>query len=150
MPIDGIRGRSPNSHSGSGDSGVRAPSPNSWALLGALALLAQIFTLNALPFELVEPWDKVWHFLAYGALTLLLWIATDGRRPVLVVTAVMLLGAGDELRQALLPERSADALDFAVDVAAAVLTGAALLFTGGRRPGDQAARLAVAKSGLKR
>ncbi|HEY8252033.1 MAG TPA: VanZ family protein [Burkholderiales bacterium] len=119
-------------------------------MLGALALLAQIFTLNALPFELVEPWDKVWHFLAYGALTLLLWIATDGRRPVLVVTAVMLLGAGDELRQALLPARSADALDFAVDVAAAVLTGAALLFTGGRRPGDQAARLAVAKSGLKR
>jgi VanZ family protein len=72
-------------------------------LLGALAVVAQIFTLNALPFELVEPWDKVWHVLAYGALTLLLWIATDGRRPMLVVTAVMLLGAGDELRQALTP-----------------------------------------------
>jgi VanZ family protein len=99
-----------------------------WALAGAVALVAQIFTLNALPFELVEPWDKVWHFLAYAALTLLLWIAADGRRPLLLVTLVMLLGAGDELRQALLPARSADALDFAADALAAALTGATLLF----------------------
>jgi VanZ family protein len=104
-----------------------------WALLGALALVAQIFTLNALPFELVEPWDKLWHFLAYAALTLLLWIGTDGRRPFLVVAAVMLLGAGDELRQALLPARHADALDFAADVFAAALTGATLLYLQGKR-----------------
>jgi VanZ family protein len=120
------------------------------AMFAALAVVAQIFTLNALPFELVEPWDKVWHVLAYGALTLLLWIATDGRRPMLVVTAVMLLGAGDELRQALSPARSADALDFAAVACATVVTGGALLFFGGKRPSDQAARLAVAKSGLKR
>ena len=107
----------------------------SWALLGAAAVVAQIFTLNALPFELVEPWDKMWHFLAYAALTLLLWIATEGSRPVLVVTAVMLLGAGDELRQALLPARSADAFDFAADVLAAAVTGATLLFLQGKRAG---------------
>jgi VanZ family protein len=106
--------------------------PRIWAFFCALAVVAQIFTLNALPFELVEPWDKVWHFLAYAALTLLLWIATDGRRPALVVGVVMLLGAGDELRQALLPQRTADALDFAADALAAVLTGATLLLLRGR------------------
>jgi VanZ family protein len=115
--------------------GVRAPSPielglrpRIWAVCGAVMLLAQIFTLNALPFEVLEPWDKVWHFLAYGALTLLLWIATDGRRPALVVGGVMLLGACDELRQILLPARSADVLDFAADALAAGITGAALLY----------------------
>jgi VanZ family protein len=104
-----------------------------WALFCALAVVAQIFTLNALPFELVEPWDKVWHFLAYSALTLLLWIAADGRRPALVVIEVMLLGAGDELRQALLPARVADGFDFAADALAAVVTGATLLFLQGKR-----------------
>jgi VanZ family protein len=106
------------------------------ALFGALAVVAQIFTLNALPFELVEPWDKLWHFLAYAALTLLLWIGTDGRRPFLVVTAVMLLGAGDELRQALLPARHADALDFAADAFAAAFTGATLIFLQSNRRGE--------------
>jgi VanZ family protein len=104
-----------------------------WSLFCALAVVAQIFTLNALPFELLEPWDKLWHFLAYAALTLLLWIATDGRRPVVVVAAVMLLGACDELRQALLPARSADALDFAADVLAAAVTGGMLLLLQGKR-----------------
>jgi VanZ family protein len=103
-------------------------------MFAALAVVAQIFTLNALPFELVEPWDKVWHFLAYAALTLLLWIATEGRRPLLVVSGVMLLGAGDELRQALLPARVADGFDFAADALAAGLTGATLLFLQGKRP----------------
>ena len=104
---------------------------NPWAGFCALLLLAQIFTLNALPFELHEPWDKAWHFLAYASLTLLLWIALDGRRPGLVVSAVIVLGAGDELRQALLPDRSADAFDFAADALAAVLTGGTLLFMQG-------------------
>ena len=95
--------------------------------------MAQIFTLNALPFELVEPWDKVWHGLAYASLTLLLWIAVRGRRPLLVVAAVIVLGAVDELRQALLPARHADVLDFAADVIAAALTGATLFFLQGKR-----------------
>src|SRR5688500_6664781 len=99
-----------------------------WSLGCALALVAQIFTLNALPFELVEPWDKVWHCLAYGALTLLLWIATGGRRPVLVVAAVMLLGGFDELRQGWLPARSADASDFLADLAGAFVTAACVGF----------------------
>jgi VanZ family protein len=65
-----------------------------------------------------------------------LWIATDGRRPLLVVSAVVLLGAADELRQALLPARHADALDFAADAVAAALTGVTLLFLA-RRPGSR-------------
>ena len=103
-----------------------------WALFGALAVEGQIFTLSAAPFELVEPWDKLWHFLAYAALTLLLWIATDGRRPLLLVGAVMLLGAVDEARQALLPARHADAFDFAADALAAAVTGATLLLLQGK------------------
>ena len=104
-----------------------------WAWFCALAVVAQIFTMNAVPFEIGEPWDKVWHFLAYAGLTLLLWIATDGKRPALVVGAVMVLGCGDELRQALIPTRSADILDFAADAAAAVITGGTLLFLQGKR-----------------
>ena len=104
-----------------------------WAWFSALAVVAQIFTLNAMPFSM-GGWDKLWHFLAYAALTLLLWIATDGKRPALVVGAVMVLGCGDELRQALVPTRSADLFDFAADAAAAVITGATLLFLQGKRP----------------
>jgi VanZ family protein len=99
-----------------------------WSMGCALVLVAQIFSLGSLPFEIGEPWDKVWHFLAYGALTLLLWMATGGRRPVLVVAAVMLLGGLDELRQAWLPARSADPFDFLADLAAAFVTAACLGF----------------------
>ena len=103
-----------------------------WAWFCSLAVVAQIFTLNAVPFEM-GAWDKVWHFLAYAALTLLLWIATDGKRPVLVVGAVMVLACGDELRQALIPTRGAELLDFAADAAAAVMTGGTMLFLQGKR-----------------
>jgi VanZ family protein len=98
-----------------------------WAWFSALAVVAQIFTLNAMPFSM-GGWDKLWHFLAYAALTLLLWIATDGRRPVLLVAAVMALGALDELRQAFLPLRSADSMDFFADLCAALATAGALSF----------------------
>jgi VanZ family protein len=99
-----------------------------FSLACALAMLAQIFTLGSIPFEIAEPWDKVWHLLAYSALTLLLWIATDGRRPVLVVAAVMVLGALDETRQAFLPLRSADSMDFLADLCGAIATASALTF----------------------
>ena len=104
-----------------------------WTMGCALLLVAQIFSLGALPFEIGEPWDKLWHFLAYGALTLLLWIATDARRPLLVVAVVMLLGGIDELRQAWLPGRSADPLDFLADLSAAFFTAACLGFFSRRK-----------------
>jgi hypothetical protein len=118
MPTE-IRGRSPNSAAPRSESGLR---PRIWALAGALVLLAQVITLNALPFEILEPWDKVWHFLAYGALTLLLWIATDGRRPATVVAGVTLLGAWGA--------------HMGLAAAVAALTGAALLLLA-RRPGSR-------------
>jgi VanZ family protein len=99
-----------------------------FSMICALVMLAQIFTLSSIPFEIAEPWDKMWHVLAYSALTLLLWIASDGRRPVLVVAAVMVLGAMDELRQAFLPLRTADSMDFFADLCAAVVTASALAF----------------------
>jgi VanZ family protein len=99
-----------------------------FSVLCALAMVAQIFTLGSIPFEIAEPWDKMWHFLAYSALTLLLWIGTDGKRPVLVVASVMALGAMDELRQAFLPLRSADSMDFFADLCAAIVTASALAF----------------------
>jgi VanZ family protein len=100
-----------------------------WCFVCSLVLVAQIFSLGALPFELFEPWDKLFHFLAYSALALMLWIATGGRHPVLVIAGVMVLGALDELRQAAIPARTADPFDFLADALAAVLTGVALMWT---------------------
>ena len=89
-----------------------------FSLLCALAMLAQIFTISSIPFEIAEPWDKVWHLLAYSALTLLLWIATDGKRPWLVPGAVMFLGAC--------------MADLAAAAPAAVITAGALSFLQGK------------------
>ena len=99
-----------------------------FSMMCALVMLAQIFTLSSIPFEIAEPWDKMWHFLAYSALTLLLWIGTDGKRPVLVVAVVMVLGGMDELRQAFLPLRSADSMDLLADLCAAITTASGLAF----------------------
>jgi VanZ family protein len=100
-----------------------------WSFGCSLVLVAQIFSLGALPFEPFEPWNKLFHVLAYSALALMLWIATDGRRPVLVIAGVMMLGALDELRQAAIPARSADMLDFLADALSAGVTGAVLMWT---------------------
>ena len=105
-----------------------------WSLCCAGLMLVQIFSLSALPFEVPEPWDKMWHFLAYSALTLLLWIGSDGRRPVLVVAAVMVLGGLDELRQAFLPLRTADSMDFLADICAAIVTAGTLAFFTREKP----------------
>ncbi len=108
-----------------------------WSILCALVLVAQIFSLGALPFELLEPWDKLFHVLAYAALTLILWIAMDARRPTLVVGGVMALAMLDELRQAVAPARAADLADFLCAGAAAMATGAVLhwkLTTGAKKP----------------
>jgi VanZ family protein len=86
----------------------------------------QIFALGSLPYELFEPWDKLFHFLAYAAVTLLAWIATDGRRPLPVVAGVMGLAMLDELRQAAIPSRTADVSDFLTGALAVIITGAVL------------------------
>src|SRR5258706_14934299 len=99
---------------------------SSWCVLCAGVLVVQIFVLASLPFELFEPWDKLFHVLAYAALTLLLWIATDGRRPLPLVTGVIGLAMLDELRQGAIPARTADVSDFLTCALAACIAGAVL------------------------
>jgi VanZ family protein len=94
--------------------------------LCAAALAIQILSLGSLPFELREPFDKVFHALAFGSLTMMLWIATGGRRPLWVVAGVMALGLIDEVRQAFIPARTADIADFLADALAACAVGALL------------------------
>jgi VanZ family protein len=64
-----------------------------WFLSAAAAIVLQILIVAASPYTLAQPWDALWHFLAYAGLTLVLWIATDGRHPLVVSAAAMLLGA---------------------------------------------------------
>jgi len=89
-----------------------------WYLLAALAITAQIIALGSSPYTIAQPWDTLWNFIAYAALTLVLWIATDGTRPWLVPGAVMFFGAW--------------MVDFAAAAPAATITAGVLsLFQGG-------------------
>src|SRR5258706_15581498 len=105
---------------------TRISQASNWSLLCAGILLLQLLALGSLPFELFEPWDKLFHVLAYSAVTLLAWIATDGRRPLPLVAGVMGLALLDELRQAAIPARVADLSDFLACALAAIVTGALL------------------------
>jgi hypothetical protein len=84
------------------------------ALVAALAVALEIFWLGPLP----GPLAAAFSFLAYASLTVLLWIAARGRRPVAVPAGVMLLGAC--------------ALNPAPAVAAACLTAGTLFFLQGK------------------
>jgi VanZ family protein len=106
-----------------------------WSLLCAGVLVMQLFFLGSLPFELFEPWDKLFHVLAYSALTLLAWIATDGRRPLPVVAGIMGLAMLDELRQAAVPARTAEVSDFVAGALAAIVTGALLFWLTSQKSG---------------
>ncbi len=104
-----------------------------WCGLCAAVLVVQILSLGSLPFELREPFDKVFHVLAFAALALMLWIASDGRRPVLLLGGLLALGLADEARQAFIPERSAQFLDFVADAAGAAAACAILYWKQGAR-----------------
>src|SRR5215467_14591289 len=97
-----------------------------WCFVCAGALIGQLFAIGALPYELAEPWDKVFHGLAYASLTLLLWIGTDGRWPLPVTGGLMALGFVDELCQSAVPTRGADVTDFLANALAVGATGFAL------------------------
>lgn len=111
---------------------ARAPSPfvRGLCLVLAVATIVQLFYLGAQPMAvglIPPPWDKLAHFGVYSAITALLWIGTAGRMPLAVIAAVVAVGALDELHQASLPGRSADAWDFVTDVCASAGTALALL-----------------------
>ncbi len=97
-----------------------------WCLFCAAVVVLQIFSLAAMPFEPLEPGDTIWHFIAYAAVTLLLWIATDGRRPLLIIGVACALGIADELRQSFIPGRSADFMDFIANAAVIFVTAGLL------------------------
>src|SRR5882672_2429376 len=100
-------------------------------LLLATAIVFQLFYLGAQPFAaglIPSPWDKLAHLVAFSAIAALLWVGTGGRMPLTVIATVAAIGALDELHQAGLPGRFADAGDFIVDVCAGVGTVVLLLY----------------------
>jgi len=95
-------------------------------LLLATVIVVELFVLGSRPAAaglFTEPWDKLAHAAVFAAITGLLWIGTAGRMPLTVVGILVFVSALDELHQAGLPGRTADALDFLVDVCA----GAAMI-----------------------
>lgn len=115
---------------------IMAPEPRRSSLLRYLCLLLatavifQLFYLGAQPFAaglIPAPWDKLAHLVVYSAMTALLWIGTGGSKPVLVIAAVIAVGALEELHQAGIPGRRAEMGDFLVDICAGIGTGIAML-----------------------
>jgi VanZ family protein len=72
-------------------------------------------------------WDKLAHFVCFALITALLWRGTAGRAPLAVLGALLVFGALDQLHQRLMPERTADLLDFAADASAVLAVAGVLL-----------------------
>jgi VanZ family protein len=92
--------------------------------LGAAAMVFLLFWLGAKPVAVglfPEPWDKLAHFTAYGAIAALLAVGTARRQPLCLILLVSLVGALDEWHQVYLPGRSSDITDFLTDVVAAIV-----------------------------
>ena len=60
-------------------------------------------------------WDKTVHFLYYGTMAFLLWVAAGRRGKLWVWIAVAAIGATDEILQIWKPGRSADVDDWIAD-----------------------------------
>ncbi len=96
-----------------------------WAL--ALLLAGVIFWLSASPevrgvgnwLDLSHPRDKIVHATAFAVLAGLLYLATG--KPVLAVVLASAYGVFDELHQATVPGRRAEAWDWLADTAGAIL-----------------------------
>ena len=91
----------------------------------AAAIVFELFTMSLRPAAaglIAAPWDKLAHFAVYSAIAVLLWVAAAGRMRVAVLFVVVALGLLDELHQAGVPGRTADAMDFLADTCAAAAT----------------------------
>ena len=103
--------------------------PRSFYLLCTATLVVVLFWGGSQPFAaglFPVPYDKIAHSLYFGTLSLLFWLGTGGRWPVLLFVIVSAIGGLDELHQATLPGRVADIYDFMFDTAAAGLIIAVL------------------------
>ena len=98
--------------------------PRSFYWLCAVTMMVMLFWGGSQPFAaglFPVPYDKIAHSLYFGVLSLLFWLGTGGRWPVLLFVAVSAIGGLDELHQATLPGRVADIYDFLIDATAAGL-----------------------------
>src|SRR5688572_21254667 len=98
----------------------------------AAAIVFELFTMSLRPAAaglIAAPWDKLAHFAVYSALAALLWVAAGGRMRIALLFVVVALGLLDELHQADVPGRTADAMDFLADSCAAAATIGLLALT---------------------
>ncbi|MBU1481749.1 MAG: VanZ family protein [Gammaproteobacteria bacterium] len=100
------------------------------ACLGcALFLITGLFWIGSKPVAVGlfhPPLDKVAHFATFGMIACMLWFSILRGRPWLLIAAVTLVGAADEIHQQLLPGRTAGLDDLAVDVLAAAVIASLL------------------------
>ena len=93
----------------------------SMIVLGAL--------LSTPPDPLRDTNDKLLHLTAYGVLACLLYFGLSVRprlRAIVVVLAIAVLGAIDEIIQSQFPHRNADPMDWLTDVVASIIVCAVL------------------------
>ena len=88
--------------------------------LRALCFSAFLFTVAYIWFHDPPPeaqmfWDKAVHFVVYGGMAFILWLAMGKRRALVAFFLVWAVGAGDEILQHFTPDRTADVMDFITD-----------------------------------
>ena len=96
------------------------PTPGLRILCGfaAAIMVVQVLLLPEADFAVkivTLTWDKAVHFMYYGTIAFLLWIAGGRRGPLWVWVAVMAIGATDEILQIWKPGRTADINDWIAD-----------------------------------
>jgi VanZ family protein len=107
------------------------------AFAAAVVFIASLFYVGSKPIAVrlfPSPYDHLAHLLAFGVLTLLLWLAMFRTRPVLLVLLVALVGALDEWHQMSLPGRAPSLDDWLFDVLAAVMAVSMLRWMQRREP----------------
>ena len=94
------------------------PALRGLCLFGFLAMTVQVWFLFEPEYaENIRNvmWDKSIHFLYFGTMAFLLWIAANKRRTLAVWAVVALVGGIDEWQQLYTPGRSADINDWLAD-----------------------------------
>ncbi len=94
------------------------PALRTACLVAVIAMAAQLLVLAEPNFAIRivnATWDKAVHFMFFGTMAFLLWIATAKRWPLAVWLAVAFIGFADETLQATTPGRTADFDDWLAD-----------------------------------